>query len=43
MKDQFWVCKIYAPKGNYIEATFVDGITKSIDEAVKEADKQLNK
>lgn len=43
MKDQFWVCKIYAPKGNYIEATFIDGITKSLEEAVKEADKQLNK
>ncbi|MBO7575143.1 MAG: hypothetical protein J6S99_04970 [Bacteroidales bacterium] len=43
MKDQFWVCKIYAPKGNYIEATFIDGITKSVEEAVKEADKQLNK
>lgn len=43
MKDQFWVCKIYAPKGNYIEATFIDGITKSVEEAVKEADRQLNK
>ena len=43
LKDQFWVCKIYAPKGNYIEATFIDGITKSVEEAVKEADRQLNK
>lgn len=43
LKDQFWVCKIYAPKGNYIEATFIDGITKSLEEAVQEADKQLNK
>lgn len=43
VKDQFYVCKVYAPNGNYIEATFVDGITKSLDEAVKEADKQLNK
>ena len=43
LKDQFWVCKIYAPKGNYIEATFIDGITKAVEEAVKEADRQLNK
>lgn len=41
LNDQFWVCKVYAPKGAYIEATFVDGITKTIDEAVKEADKVL--
>ena len=39
--DQFWVCKVYAPRGAYIEATFVDGITKAVDAAVKEADKVM--
>ena len=41
VKDVFYVCKVYAPKGAFIEATFVDGITKSVDAAVQEADKVM--
>ena len=41
INESFFVCKVYNFKGKFVEVTFVDGITKSLDEAVKDAEKAL--
>ena len=41
INDNFFVCKVYNFKGKFMEVTFVDGITKPLDEALKDAEKVL--